>query len=85
MIRGGLFDCSIVSATNPNCEIIEELIVGSGRPLILLPAETTFKYSPKVAFVAWMEADPPRAPFTIQFQFYSRRLTIWSQTCEQNV
>ena len=50
---GRIFDCSVVSATNPNCEIIEELILGSGRPLILVPAEATFKYSPKIVFVAW--------------------------------
>ena len=35
---GRIFDCSVVSATNPNREIIEELILGSGRPLILVPA-----------------------------------------------
>jgi nucleotide-binding universal stress UspA family protein len=50
---GRIFDCSVVSATNPNREMIKELILGSGRPLILLPAEPTFKYSPKIVFVAW--------------------------------
>ena len=57
-----LYDCSIVPAMNPTSElgtkVIEELIFGSGRPLIVLPAERPFKYSPEIVFVAWDGSRP---------------------------
>jgi nucleotide-binding universal stress UspA family protein len=57
-----LYDCSIVPAPNPANElgtkVIEELILGSGRPLIVLPAEKRLKYSPEIVFVAWDGSRP---------------------------
>ena len=57
-----LYDCSIVPAMNPTRELgtklIEELIFESGRPLIVLPAEGPFKYSPEIVFMAWDGSRP---------------------------
>ena len=57
-----LYDCSVASVTNPSSEIdvkvVEEIIFGSGRPLILLPAERPFTYSPEIVFVAWDGSRP---------------------------
>lgn len=57
-----LFDCSIVPAMNPTSElgtkVIEELIFESGRPLIVLPTERPFEYSPEIVFVAWDGSRP---------------------------
>ena len=57
-----LYDCSIVPAMNPTSEldtkVIDELIFESGRPLIVLPAEGPFKYSPEIVFVAWDGSRP---------------------------
>lgn len=57
-----LYDCSIVPAMNPTSElgtkVIEELIFESGRPLIVLPAEGSFKHSPEIVFVAWDGSRP---------------------------
>lgn len=57
-----LYDCSIVPAMNPTSElgtrVIEELISGSGRPLIVLPAEKPTRYSPEIVFVAWDGSRP---------------------------
>ena len=57
-----LYDCSIVPAMNSTSElgakVIEELIFESGRPLIVLPAEGPFKYSPEIVFVAWDGSRP---------------------------
>lgn len=57
-----LFDCSIVPAMSPSSElglaVIEELIFGSGRPLIIVPAEKQSKFSADTVMVAWDGSQP---------------------------
>jgi hypothetical protein len=74
-----LFDCSIVPAMNPTSElgtkVIEELIFESGRPLIVLPTERPFEYSPEIVFVAWDGSRPAARVFTTPFRFCNRQLS----------
>jgi nucleotide-binding universal stress UspA family protein len=57
-----LFDCSIVPAMSKSSElgmaVIEELIFGSGRPLILVPAHEQSKFSSDHVVVAWDGSQP---------------------------